>query len=91
MIRVTLHYSCGGCDARESVETWIKRQFLSFSGRDYGFGSYVFDSQAKLADETCPKDWIAFDPYTSATYCPKCWDEIESGIAETLDTAKETA
>ena len=24
-----------------------------------------------------PEGWVAFDPYTHCTYCPKCWAEIE--------------
>jgi len=89
MIRLELYYSCGGCHAYEKREAWIKRQFLSFSGREYGFGNHVFDSQKTLVDETCPAGWMAFDPYTSATYCPTCWDEIVEGVAEDIAKHEE--
>ncbi len=26
-----------------------------------------------------PQGWVAFDPYTHCTYCPKCWAEIVQG------------
>lgn len=80
MIRVELHYCCGGCHAKESVETWLKREFRSFSGRDHGWGTHSLTPSKQLVEETCPKDWISFDPYTGATYCPKCWSEIVDGI-----------
>ena len=82
MIHVELDYSCGGCFASEKRKTWIKREFQSFWGG--GFGSYVTTDVEKLVKETCPEGWIAFDPYTSCTYCPTCWAEIEAEVAETV-------
>ena len=84
MIRVELNYSCGGCHKSQRVKDWIAREFRSFSGRDHGFGTHVFTTDmSALVQKTCPEGWIAFDPYTSCTYCPECWKEIEDGIAET--------
>ena len=30
------------------------------------------------AQGIAPQGWVAFDPYTSCTYCPECWAEIVS-------------
>lgn len=76
MLIATLRYRCSGCDAAEDRDTEIKHEFRSFSGKDYGVGSYSYLSQRELVRETVPQDWIPFDPYTNTTYCPKCWAEI---------------
>lgn len=72
---VKVIFQCGGCDAK--AEAHVSRQFVSVSGRSYGFGSYV---EQKVSD-VAPKGWIAFDPYTSCTYCPECWASIEKESA----------
>lgn len=69
---IKLVFSCGGCNA--VTEGWMQRRFVSVSGRSWGLGSYVTDS----VEDITPEGWIAFDPYTSCTYCPECWAEIES-------------
>jgi hypothetical protein len=30
------------------------------------------------ADDVVPDGWVAYDPYTYCTYCPKCWEGIEA-------------
>ena len=62
---ITLNFSCGGCDAAAPSTT-----FLSRRRRDPKTLTTAVQSIA-------PDGWIAFDPYTSCTYCPKCWAEIE--------------
>lgn len=79
MLQVEVDYSCGGCDAHEKVKAWVKNEFRSFSGRDHGFGTYHLTEMKDVIDSTCPEGWIAFDPYTQATYCPKCWSELVEG------------
>lgn len=69
---VTIHLSCGGCDAKTEGITPLRQRFKSLSGRSWGFGHYVLDP----IDTIIPEGWIAFDPYTGACYCPKCWAEI---------------
>ena len=33
-----------------------------------------------------PEGWVAFDPYTHCTYCPKCWAGI---VQETIEPVEE--
>ncbi len=70
---ITLTFSCGGCDAFVQGKKAMTRTFHSFSGRSHGFGTYRIEP----IEDLVPDGWIAFDPYTSCTYCPKCWKEIE--------------
>jgi len=72
-----LHLKCDGCDAETHTER-INKKFVSVSGKSYGFGAYV---QPDIEATVAPTGWIWSDPYTSCTYCPKCWAEIESGKA----------
>ena len=75
MIKVTLTYSCGGCDKREAVDAGsITRDFVSISGRGYGFGKYV--TSGVNPEKHAPDGWVAFDPYTQITYCEDCWESI---------------
>ena len=70
---VTVHYSCGGCDATTEGTEPLNAEFRSLSGRTYGIGGTVFTNSAKTV---APEGWVAFDPYTYCCYCPKCWAEI---------------
>lgn len=70
---VTVVFSCGGCDATANGTKPIRKEFRSFSGRGYGFGRAVI---TPLVEDVAPEGWVAFDPYTYCTYCPKCWNEI---------------
>ena len=73
---ITVTFSCCGCDAVAKGTEGLRRQFLSITGRDYGFGSYRYDT----AEDVTPEGWIAFDPYTGCTYCPDCWASIKDQI-----------
>ena len=73
---IDLTFRCGGCDASVTVHNAIRREFHSFSGRGYGFGTY---HDTKIED-VAPEGWVAFDPYTQATYCPDCWAGIEREV-----------
>lgn len=81
MLQIDIHFDCGGCDAKETVHTSISREFTSFSGRSFGFGTYnLTPSSSKMVKAATPDGWVAFDPYTSCTYCPKCWASIEGEV-----------
>lgn len=71
---IYVEFRCGGCDARVTSEAPIRKEFVSFSGRGHGFGSARF---TRTVEDVTPAGWVAFDPYTYATYCPACWAEIE--------------
>lgn len=68
-------FCCDGCDATAESTEWLRKEFVSFSGRSHGFGSARWQN---TPDDVAPEGWIAADPYTFCTYCPKCWAEIES-------------
>jgi hypothetical protein len=72
---VRLVFACDGCDAETQGTGSLRRHFVSVSGRDYGFGSALWNDPNTLA----PPGWVASDPYTFATYCPTCWASIEAG------------
>ena len=74
MIRVL--FSCGGCDAEAVGTSPLRRKFVSITGRSHGIGSY---QPANTIEDVTPEGWIAYDPYTQWTYCPKCWTEIKEG------------
>lgn len=67
-VKLTLH--CDGCDATAPGGT-VRREFRSFSGRSYGFGS-----ASNVLHLEVPDGWIDFDRLTYCTYCPKCWSAI---------------
>ena len=71
---VRLLLECSGCDAKAEGTGRLRRKFVSFSGRDHGFGYWVVQDPEELT----PEGWVMFDPYTNATYCPTCWAEIEA-------------
>jgi hypothetical protein len=70
---VEVVFSCGGCDATAKGTEPIKKEFRSFSGRNYGLGGYRITPSV---EDVAPEGWIAFDPFTLCTYCPACWAEI---------------
>ena len=70
---VTVHFRCCGCTATAEGTEPLRREFRSFSGRSYGFGTPV---AANDVESVTPDGWIAFDPYTYACYCPECWESI---------------
>ena len=61
---------CDECFAKpESDLPTFKRYFDSSNGKGYGFGVHKWPHIQDLM----PQGWLAADPYTSCTYCPKCW------------------
>ena len=74
----TLHLKCDGCDAEVHIGR-ISKTFVSFSGRGYGLG---VRHNPSIDAAVAPTGWIWSDPYTSCTYCPACWAQIESGDIE---------
>lgn len=72
---VKVTFECDGCFAEAGEPVSVKRRFESFSGRGHGFGV-----EEKVSD-LAPDGWIAFDPFTSCTYCPDCWASITNGTA----------
>lgn len=86
MVEIT--FRCSGCGAtHDAGKHHIARFFRSFSGRDYGFGSWYWKDMPNPA-ELFPDGW-AKDPYTSADYCPKCADEIWPESAAALPVEEE--
>ena len=73
---VTIHYRCDGCFAEADGTEPLSKQFISVSGRSYGFGSWHYVNNPVIV---APDGWVAFDPHTQCCYCPKCWEEIVSG------------
>lgn len=69
-----LHLKCDGCHM-EAYGARFKKEFVSVSGRSYGFGAW----HTPKIDDVVPEGWVWSDPYTSCTYCPKCWEEIQRG------------
>ena len=72
---ITVNFECGGCFAKTSGTTWLKRRFVSASGLTWGIGHYEYDTPQDVA----PDGWVAFDSYTGCCYCPECWQGIEGG------------
>ena len=70
-----IHLTCDGCDKEASVE--VKRTFLSFNGKGYGFGTYHVPSIDEAVE---PTGWIWAD-LIGCTYCPECWNEIQTAHA----------
>jgi hypothetical protein len=70
---VTVLFRCGGCEASAAGTTSLRKEFVSVSGRSWGFGRAVMTN---TVEDVTPEGWTAFDPYTYCTYCPKCTREI---------------
>ncbi len=83
-IRVT--YECSGCwNAKAEGRRFVQRHFDSFNGKGYGFGRYRVDGVD--AADILPDGWVAFCP-AGATYCPKCWAEIQEACNTRCDGAE---
>ena len=76
---VRVMFECDGCDAKAEGTAPLRKRFVSVSGRDHGFGTARWEN---TPDDVAPEGWVAADPYTYVTYCPKCWHEIESGTVK---------
>lgn len=75
---VTVKFSCGGCFKEADGTTFLRRNFITGTGKSYGLGYWQNDKPEDVA----PEGWVAFDPYTGCCYCPECWGEIESAKPE---------
>lgn len=82
---VRVLFDCGGCDAKADGTAPLRVHFVGFNGRPWGFGTV---QPANTPQDVAPPGWIAFDPYTFATYCPACWESIE-GSAVPRETLEE--
>lgn len=71
---VRVIFECSGCDAKAEGAGRLEKRFVSVSGRDHGFGAARWKVRV---EDVVPEGWVAFDPYTYMTYCPKCWAAIE--------------
>ena len=69
-VSVTITLECGGCEEKAPGGR-IVSEFLSFSGRSWGFGRFV-----ERVKWDVPPGWTKFDPYTGCTYCPVCTKEL---------------
>lgn len=78
---VKVVFECSGCQAKAEGTAPLRKRFMSFSGNDYGIGTVRF---VNTVEELAPLGWIAFDPYTMATYCPACWSIIEAGTSQAV-------
>jgi hypothetical protein len=76
---------CDGCGEVVRTER-VRAQFRSVSGRSYGFGSY---HEPSITDAVHSTGWVWCDPYTSCTYCPECWAEIEKGKSSEAMSASQ--
>ena len=80
---VTVKFSCNGCFTEADGTTFLRRRFITASGKRWGWGKYKTDS----VEDVVPEGWVAFDSI-GASYCPECWAEIEA--PETDETALGT-
>ena len=74
---ITLTFECGGCFKKEPGMLRSGIRVHGFA-EDVKFPYMVAKSSLHMQDYA-PEGWIAFDPYTKATYCTECWAQIESG------------
>lgn len=70
---VTVKFSCNGCNAVAEGTKPLRREFVSFSGRSYGWGTH---RMTVGVEDVLPEGWVAFDPCTQCCYCPTCWAGI---------------
>ena len=83
---ITLTFKCGGCPKEAEGTTWLRRRFVSISGKSYGIGHYEYDT----AEDVMPEGWVAFDPWTGCTYCPECWIDLKGDVATSGAQAAES-
>ena len=73
---VTVHYECDGCFKKAEGTERLRMEFVSVTGRSYGFGS---PQPMNTPTSVAPLGWWVFDPATYLCYCPKCRAKIEGG------------
>lgn len=79
---VKVIFECGGCDAKAEGKDRLRVAFRSVSGRSHGFGRAV---PVNTVEDITPDGWVAYDPWTYCTYCPKCYAEV-CGAAKISDS-----
>lgn len=79
---VKVLFECGGCDAKAEGTDRLRREFVSITGRGYGFGSA---RPANTIEDVTPAGWVAYDPWTYCTYCPACYAEVCGDAAKEAD------
>jgi len=82
---VEVTFECGGCFKTAEGTDRLRKEFMSFSGRGYGFGTV---GPANTVEDVTPEGWVAYDPWTYCTYCPDCWAKINSD--DDMEPAKAT-
>lgn len=76
-------FECNSCDAKAEATGRLRKEFVSLFGRSYGFGLAQW---ANTPDDVSPEGWVAADPYTYMTYCPKCWAAILAAGTDPTET-----
>lgn len=75
---VRIIYRCNGCERETSVLAHRSEKVVGQAV----IGGVLCDRVARQrprVEDFAPEGWVAYDPYTSMTYCPFCWAKIESG------------
>lgn len=78
---VDVTYRCNGCEAEATV-TGIRARRRVISERAVVLNGIAYDKtivETPTIETAAPDGWMVFDPYTQMTYCPACWEQIESG------------
>jgi hypothetical protein len=74
ILRANVYLACCGCDAKHEAPVTIDRR------RHWISPNFAAWLKPALTSDIDIDGWVAFDPYTNATYCPTCWDSIESKV-----------
>ena len=67
---VKVIFECGGCDAKIEGTAPLRARFEPL------YGGNLCAIVKNTAEDVVPEGWVAYDPYTLATYCPECCDLI---------------
>ena len=68
---VKVIFECSGCEAKIEGTAPLRARFESM------YGGNLCRIIKPTAEDVVPEGWVAYDPYTLATYCPECceWDD----------------
>ena len=67
---VKVIFECSGCEAKIEGTAPLRARFESM------YGGNLCRIIKPTAEDVVPEGWVAYDPYTLATYCPECCDLI---------------